>query len=36
MLVDGPFGDMENLGDLPGGQALRHQCQNGTLTRRKR
>jgi hypothetical protein len=35
VLVDGSLGDTENSPDLPGGLALRHQCQNFTLTRRE-
>jgi hypothetical protein len=35
VLVDGSLGDTENFADLPGGLALRHQCQNFTLTRRE-
>jgi hypothetical protein len=35
VLVDGSLGDTENFPDLPGGLALRHQCQNFTFTRRE-
>jgi hypothetical protein len=32
--IDGSLGDMENFADLPGRLALRHPCQNFTLTQR--
>ena len=35
VLVYGSLRDMENLGDLPRGLALRHPCQDFMLTRRE-
>ena len=35
VLVDGSLGDMESFPNLAGRLALRHQCQNLTLTRRE-
>src|SRR5262249_49193973 len=36
MLVDGAFGDLQDLPDLPGGLASRHPAENLALARRER